>query len=288
MWTSPCGIDSICPITGSQAWTSSGNTLTFMDKKGTLIHEIKHKAKINGISLSPTTHRLWVSDNNNKVMEMVSGRLVQRFSTVGQPRCLCITASDHILVGMSDKVSKFTTDGKMVNTVSFSDKTTSGFDIPEVDVLRITECPITSNVAMITNKGNVLVMDSDFNALFVRRCENIDGSRFNAIRGKDIDQMQYNVRTYKVIGMMYDSEGNIVIGKNMNHAIKLFSGDGQFLRYLHSKKAAPYPSGKTMNPFSDRNTVHYTQVAVGLDDEDLLWTVSDDNDIKLLQYTTKT
>ncbi|XP_069103225.1 uncharacterized protein [Argopecten irradians] len=227
MWTSPHDIDYICPITGSQAWTSSANILTLMDKKygGTLIHvhEIKYKAMINGISLSPTTHILWVCDNNYKVMEMVSGRQVQRFRTKNKPRCLCVTASDHIIVGMSDKASKFTTEGQMVNTVSFSEKTTSRFGIPEVHVLRITECPITSNVAMITNKGNVLVMDSDFNELFVRRCESIDVTRFN-------------VPSCKAVCLMYDSVGNIIIGKNKNREITLLSGDGNFLRVLNYKE----------------------------------------------------
>lgn len=247
----------------------------FMDKTkgGTLVHEIKHKANINGISLSPTTHILWVCDNHGEVMEMVSGRLVQRFRTKNKPQCLCVTASDHIIVGMSDKASKFTTEGKMVNTVSFSEKTTSRFGIPEVHVLRITECPITSNVAMITNKGNVLVMDSDFNELFVRRCESIDGGR-------------YNLPSCKAVCLMYDSVGNIIIGKDRNREITLLSGDGKFLRVLNYKE--PFPPGRTKHPSARRTGNYYYQVAVGLDNEGTLWTVSDEMDIKLLQYNNKT
>ncbi|XP_021361222.1 uncharacterized protein LOC110455418 [Mizuhopecten yessoensis] len=44
-------------------------------------------------------------------MELVSGRLTRRFSTKEDPRCICVTASNHVIVGMTKHISKFTTDG---------------------------------------------------------------------------------------------------------------------------------------------------------------------------------
>ncbi|XP_069108187.1 tripartite motif-containing protein 2-like [Argopecten irradians] len=44
-WESPCGITSICPTTDDQAWTSFySNTLTLLDRKGTVIQKVTHKA----------------------------------------------------------------------------------------------------------------------------------------------------------------------------------------------------------------------------------------------------
>ncbi|XP_033730053.1 E3 ubiquitin-protein ligase TRIM33-like [Pecten maximus] len=113
-WKSPCYISSICPTTDDQAWTSYyiySKTLTLLDRKGTVIQEVTHKAEIKDISLSPTTHRLWVCDRENNILELVSGQLTHRFRTKEEPRCLCVTASNHVIVGMPKHISKFTTQG---------------------------------------------------------------------------------------------------------------------------------------------------------------------------------
>ncbi|XP_033744316.1 E3 ubiquitin-protein ligase TRIM33-like [Pecten maximus] len=116
-WNSPCYIRSICPTTDDQAWTSTySKTLTLLDRKGTVIQKVTHKAPINDISLSPTTHRLWVCDIENNILELVSGQLTHRFRTKENPRCLCVTASNHVIVGMPKHISKFTTQGQMVLT----------------------------------------------------------------------------------------------------------------------------------------------------------------------------
>ncbi|XP_021374717.1 uncharacterized protein LOC110464034 [Mizuhopecten yessoensis] len=110
-WKSLCYITSVCPTTDGQAWTSyfGSNTLTLLDRKGKVIQEVTHNAEIIDISLSPTTKTLWVCDKENNTTELVSGRLVHRFSTRNKPLCICITGSNHAIVGMAKHISKLTT-----------------------------------------------------------------------------------------------------------------------------------------------------------------------------------
>ncbi|XP_021364784.1 uncharacterized protein LOC110457727 [Mizuhopecten yessoensis] len=174
LW-SPCyHIGSIRPTTDGQVWTKSRDTLTLLDRKGKVKQQVKHNVWIYDISLSPTTNTLWVCDTENNIMELVSGRRTHRFSTKEVPECICVTANNHVIVGMANNISKFTTDGKMVCTTK-----AKGIGKPLLFTpYRISECPVTHNVAVADfsseshggdRKRHVVVMDTDFKKLFVYR-----------------------------------------------------------------------------------------------------------------------
>ncbi|XP_069108713.1 E3 ubiquitin-protein ligase TRIM71-like [Argopecten irradians] len=246
-WRSPCYITSICPTTDDQAWTRYSKTLTLLDRKGTVIQKVTHKAVITDISLSPTTHRLWACDDQNNVLELVSGQLTQQFTTKTYPKCICITAKNYVIVGMSGNVSKYTTQGQMVLTTM-----AAGTGKPLVcSPYRITECPVTNNVAVIdhSNKddggdGNkhVVVMDTDFQQLFVYRGD---------IPSTCKQSPQTGGKPFYPWGIVYDSQGSLIIGDGNNKNVVLLSKDGRGLRILHT----------------DRDRVG----AVGVGRDDLLW-----------------
>ncbi|XP_021358962.1 uncharacterized protein LOC110454005 [Mizuhopecten yessoensis] len=261
-WKSPCDIGSICPTTDGQLWTKASDTLTLLDRKGKVIQKVKHNVWINGISLSPTTHTLWVCDDKNNIMELVSGRLTHRFSTKEEPRCICITASNHVIVGMTKHISKFTTDGKMVCTTM-----AKGTGKPLVCTpYRISECPVTHNVAvtdfsLVSDGGyenqHVVVMDTDFKELFVYRGD---------IPSTYKPTPQTGGERFYPCGVVYDSVGNLIIGDEDNYRVLLISGGGEFLRVIHTD--------------TDRTW------AVGIDREDVLWAVFEGDNVKLLQYSS--
>ncbi|XP_033758122.1 uncharacterized protein LOC117340472 [Pecten maximus] len=262
-WKSPCNIYSICPTTDDQAWTSyyRNKTLTLLDRKGIEIQKVTHKARINDISLSPTTHRLWVCDRENNILELVSGQLTHRFRTKERPECLCVTASNHVIVGMPKHISKFTTQGQIVLT-----SMAVGTEKPLVCTpWRITECPVTHNVAVIdfSNKGDggdgnkhVVVMDTNFQELFVYRGD-IPSTYTTSQTGGE---------PFYPWSVVYDSVGNHIIGDFNNHRVLLLSGGSEFLRIIHT----------------DTNWT----LAVGVDRKDVLWGVFCGDNVKLLQYRT--
>ncbi|XP_033729976.1 uncharacterized protein LOC117319252, partial [Pecten maximus] len=181
-------------------------------RKGTVIQEVTHKAVINDISVSPTTHRLWVCDRENNILELVSGQLTHRFRTKEEPRCLCVTASNHVIVGMPKRISKFTTQGQMVLTTM-----AVGTGKPLVCTpWRITECPVTHNVAVIDfsdkddgGDGNkhVVVMDTNFQELFVYRGD-IPSTYKTQLTGGE---------PFSPWSVVYDSVGNLIIGDFNNY-----------------------------------------------------------------------
>ncbi|XP_069107431.1 E3 ubiquitin-protein ligase TRIM71-like [Argopecten irradians] len=259
-WKSPCYIDSICPTTDDQAWTNNYYTLTLLDRKATVIQKVTHKANITDISLSPTTHRMWACDTQSNILELVSGQLTQQFTTKTCPYSICITAKNHVIVGMSGNVSKYTTQGQMVLTTM-----AAGTGKPLVCTPhRITECPVTNNVAVIDHSyeheggdGNrhVVVMDTDFQKLFVYRGD---------IPSTCKQSPQTGGEPFNPWGIVYDSQGSLIIGDQNNKNVVLVNKDGKGLRILHT----------------DRDWVG----AVGVSRDDLLWTCLGGNVIKMLHY----
>ncbi|XP_033725185.1 uncharacterized protein LOC117315149 [Pecten maximus] len=247
-WESPCDISSLCPINNG-AWSCGySNTLALLDRKGTVIQKITHKTKINNIGLSPTTNRLWVCDSKNNIMELESGRLTHRFRTEEESKCICVTASNHIIVGMPKHICKFTTQG-LITTMS------TGSGQPLVCTPhRITECPVTHNIAVIDltpegkggNKNkHVIVMDSDFKDLFV--CSD---------------------KQFYPQDVAYDSVGNLIIGDHNNCRVVLFSGSGEFIGIIHTDIG--------------------WALAVGVERKDVMWAVFTDfscYNVKRLQYS---
>ncbi|XP_021339619.1 uncharacterized protein LOC110440813, partial [Mizuhopecten yessoensis] len=248
---SPCVITSVCPTTDGQVWTSylHSDILTLLDRKGKVIQEVTHNTRITDISLSPTTNTLWVCDFNNNITELVSGRLVQRFSTTENPRCICITASNHVIVGKNKQISKFTTGGTLLHTTS-----SAGTGKPFVCTpCKISECPVTHNVAVADlgntlhggeGKPRVVVIDTDFKKLF-----EYDGKVPHTYQPTS----QSGSKRFTPWGVVYDSVGNLVIGDCSNNRIILINGCGEFLRIIH--------------------TYDYFALAIGVDREDVLWAV---------------
>ncbi|XP_033743987.1 uncharacterized protein LOC117329885 [Pecten maximus] len=236
-------------------------TLTLLDRKGTVIQKVTQKAVINDISLSPTTRRLWVCDRENNILELVSGQLTHRFRTKEEPRCLCVTASNHVIVGMVKHISKFTTQGQMVLTTM-----AVGTEKPLVCTPgRITECPVTHNVAVIDfsdkrhgGDGNqhVVVMDTNLQELFVYRGDIPSTYKTSQTGGK----------TFNPQSVVYDSVGNLIIRDYNNDRVLLLSGGGEFLRIIHRERDWTW--------------------AVGVDRKDVLWAVFGYNIVKLLQYSS--
>ncbi|XP_021358183.1 uncharacterized protein LOC110453532 [Mizuhopecten yessoensis] len=261
-WEYPSGISSICPTTDGQVWSSDFDrkTLPLLDRKGKVIQEVENNTGIKDISMSPTTNTLWVCDNENNIRELVSGRLVHRFSTREFPLCICITANNHVILGMVNKISKFTTNGKLVLTTSPTRTWKPLVCTPN----RISECPVTQNVAVADSdsehhggegQSHVVVMDTDCKELFVYCGE---------YRHTYQPPSQSGSEPFNPSGVVYDSVGNLVIGDRNNNRILLISGRGEFLKIIH-----------TDDIFTS---------AVGVDKKGVLWAAFGIFYVKLLQY----
>ncbi|XP_021367287.1 uncharacterized protein LOC110459385 [Mizuhopecten yessoensis] len=261
-WTPSCSISSVCPTTDGQVWTSEDITITLLNRKGEVIQKVDHNAMIRDIRLSPTTNTLWICDRKNNIAKLMSGRLVLRFSTRETPLCISVTASNHVIVGMAKHISKFTTKGTLVLTSS-----TARIGKPLVCTpYRTSECPITHNVVMTywdsTHDGGegkpyVVAMDTDFKKLFV-----YDGE----VPHKRQPTSQSGCAPFNPRGVVYDSVGNLVIGDHNNKSVLLISGRGEFIRIIH--------------------TDNFRTIAVGVDRENVLWSVFGLNNVKLKQYNS--
>ncbi|XP_021367291.1 uncharacterized protein LOC110459389 [Mizuhopecten yessoensis] len=161
---------------------------------------------------------------------------------------------------MAKQISKFITKGTLVFTTSAAGTGKSVMCRP----YGVSECPVTHNVAVADGsslhdggegKPRVVVMDADFKELFV-----YDGEVPHTYQPTS----QSGSKRFTPWGVVYDSVGNLVMGDCNNNSVLLISGHGEFLRVIHTDNNMPR--------------------AVGVDREDVLWTVFEANNVKLIQY----
>lgn len=188
---------------------------------------------------------------------MASGQLSVIFRTKDQSECICVTADNHIIIGMPKYITKYTRKGQIVLTTKVTKTAT-----PLVCSHKITECLFTNNVAVIDacdiddggdGNAHVVVMNSDFQELFIY------GGDFPS-RYRELPQV--GDVSFNPLGIVYDSKGNIVIADY--DKIFLLSPDGKVLSILHTDTVGLWD--------------------VGVSRQDLLWTVNIINNVKLLQY----
>ncbi|XP_069108443.1 E3 ubiquitin-protein ligase TRIM71-like [Argopecten irradians] len=263
-WKSPCFIYSICPTNDWKAWTSDGysKTLTLLDMTGKVIQKVTHKAGIKDISLSPTSHRLWVCDEENNIIELVSGifskKIAQKFKTKDEPKCICVTSDYHIIIGMPKNISKYTTQGQIVVSTEVAGTATPLVCSP----WRITECPITNSIAVIDHSNecdggdghqHVVVMDTDFRELFTYRGDIPSTYKQTPKTGDG---------PFDPWSIVYDRSGNIMAVDCNNDKIHILSGDGEVLRII--------PGDKVWS--------------VGVSRQDIIWSVNWEDKVKLLLF----
>ncbi|XP_069103145.1 tripartite motif-containing protein 2-like [Argopecten irradians] len=233
-WSSSCGVVAVCPTSDGKVWTRNyTNRLALLDRNDKVIKKTTHKADIRDMSLSPSTQRPWICDKDNNVMEMISGpfdlftRLGLRFKTKDRAECIVPSAGNYVIIGMARNIAKFTIKRQVLQ------KST---DIKGEKPLicsprKITEFPVTQNVAVVDynikrdvgdNKKRVVAMDKDFRELFVYN-GSVPGE-LTVKRGR---------KTFIPQGLVYDRQGNLIIGDKYATAILLLNGGGDFLRIIH-------------------------------------------------------
>ncbi|XP_021370780.1 uncharacterized protein LOC110461577 [Mizuhopecten yessoensis] len=263
---SRCCITSVCPTKDGQVWTSYNNswTLHLLNRTGRVTRKINHGNYIRDISVSPTTDALWTCHcYDNSVRQLSSGKLVRAFNTKYEPLCICVTSSNHVIVGMANSLSKFTTDGKIVLTAMARRERKPLVSRPH----RIAECPVTLKIAVIdrANKyqkeedekkeGHIVVMDTDFNEHFRYHGE---------ILGTCTSPTEHNV--FNPMAVVFDRLGNLIIADQHNRRHLLLSVRGD-IKVLHTDAYKPW--------------------AMCVDRDDVLWTVHYLDHVKLLRYSTE-
>ncbi|XP_021353996.1 uncharacterized protein LOC110450688 [Mizuhopecten yessoensis] len=262
-WNYQGNITPICPKSGGSVWINNICKVTHLNSQGTMEQQMHTFGLARDISVSPSTHNLWICcDYDKNITELIhaSGVLNHVFSTKDEPRCLCVRKDEHILVGTKHKITEYTLGGEPVITTK-----TSFFRKPIVcSPQRISQCPINYNVAVVDRdqKGDggkdkpvVIVLDRQLKQLY-----RYGESQHNS--GTDL----WSFDPYDVT---YDSLGHLVIADYTNKHLHLLSGDGQYLRLLHTDIDSPR--------------------AVCVDTEGVLWAVLEavynNGNVKRLQFT---
>lgn len=193
---------------------------------------------------------------------------VLRFKTELSPRSLCATMDGHIIVGMDQILTKFTKEGKpLFSTKDFQVGNNSLVYSPS----KITECPVTQNIAVLDRNWSVeeqqyrsyiLVMDLEFQEVFRYKGQGVAPNHRQSFR-----RGQYR---FDPVDIKYDSIGNLVIGDRQGRNLQLFliNGEGQLTNLLHTDTLP-------------------TQ-ALGIERRNILWAAFSDYNkkhIKILQYS---
>ncbi|XP_069104260.1 tripartite motif-containing protein 2-like [Argopecten irradians] len=263
-WAPTNNIKSICPTIGGGAWSCemSSETITDWTPTGEVYQLKESLVRITDICVVPKTYALWACSNkDNSVVKLTSGELKWQFSTKSEPLSLCVTKDDQVLVGSKQKITKYTQTGKLVNTT----KASLFKKQKVVSPWRLTECQVSKNVAVGDGDWSVdggkdepLVLVLDIHLQEVWRY------------GRSQHATKPGSRPFDPYDVTYDSMGQLIVADYSNRCLHLLSGDGIYLRLLHTDTFRPQ--------------------ALCVDTKGVIWagfgedTTSTKN-VKLLQYT---
>ncbi|XP_069140367.1 uncharacterized protein [Argopecten irradians] len=215
-------VTSICPSpSGMWLSNSSSNEMQLVDFKGRIQQKIKHTSAISCCTLSPKTNCVWFScEDDTSIYEVLAGTKypVRRFTTDSSPLCICISKSEHVVVGSHNEITIYTTEGqKVVSTFVNIDQQ----GIEYVESGSISQCPVIDNYAVLRRYnsdddawfGNIILYDQELRFKFIY---NGTGTDFPC-------------------SAVYDSRGNLVVSTS-NNAVQLVTGTGQYVRTIHTEK----------------------------------------------------
>ncbi|XP_060064278.1 uncharacterized protein LOC132544671 [Ylistrum balloti] len=208
-------------------WIADGyrKALVRVGKTGIEKEIIQHTRRITDHSFSSENQELWIcSTDDNSVMNVTSVSTTSRFNTAESPLCICATMDGHIIVGMSNQITKFNSQGDVIVTTKHSIFSIFSRQIVCVPGF-IVECRMTKNIAVSdTASMNVLVMDKTFHELF--RYPGHQPEHLHHLIS--VDQFLPTWITYSPDGCMFIRD----IGNNVVHHI---GGNGEFYKLLVKK-----------------------------------------------------
>ncbi|XP_060084119.1 uncharacterized protein LOC132563373, partial [Ylistrum balloti] len=191
---------------------------------------------------------------------------VKRFTTEYYPNELSVTSEGRVVVGTGRrqgyKVVMHTADGQVLHTVTI-DRSGAG------SVQSITHCPVTGNIAVMSCK---LISEDGSDPDNYRRHVIVYNPTLQPLvhyRGEGIQAREaVTPDKFHPITVVYDSKGNIVIPDWNRKTIELITGDGKYIKTLHTNKGQ--------------------QGAVGIQRDDVLWShlvlYTGETGFKLLKY----
>ncbi|XP_021344747.1 uncharacterized protein LOC110444707 [Mizuhopecten yessoensis] len=234
---SQLNISSVCPTNDGGAWTCywKSDTVTHLTSQGTVQQSIQIPVVIKDISVSPTTQNIWAcSDKDNSIIELTSNTMKCRFTIRDEPKTLCVIGEDHVIAGTKNKITEYTSEGKVVIAT-----TKSLFSKPLVcSPQKISQCPISERIAIVDrdrsgergqDKPHIVIMDKNLQVLY----------RY----GRSQHKGRPGTKPFNPWDVAYDRMGHLVIADGGNCCLHLLSGSGDYLRLLHTDTALAWAVG---------------------------------------------
>ncbi|XP_021367923.1 uncharacterized protein LOC110459800 [Mizuhopecten yessoensis] len=134
-------IHDISPESDQSTWVCyrESSMVAQLDRKGAVLKEIECEGVVNGISVSPTTGRLWVCVGRSVYEITSSGASLLRFYTDADQTCLCLSHDSRVIVGMlNSTIGVYNTRGVCLKTAK-----------QRGSPLKVAECPVTGNTAVV-------------------------------------------------------------------------------------------------------------------------------------------
>ncbi|XP_069112203.1 uncharacterized protein [Argopecten irradians] len=218
-------------------------------------NEIRIDKETYRVCYARDTDNIWAADHvNNCIVEIISGSPTVRLYMKDTPKCFSVTMDRHILVGTSGRVTKFSLRGNIIH----SSKNVKSEKCPLFHPYRISECPISQNVAILDKKSDDYKSNTRLVVLNKRLQQLYCCSEVPSGLG------QYKGTSFRPGDIVFDMFGNIVVAEVTNRCIILLDGEGNFVKIIY--------------------TTQYPPKAIAVDSDNILWVVNG-YQIKRIQYT---
>lgn len=218
-------------------WHYSERKVSVMNKSGRVEETLKldTKSDVIDISVAPQSGNIWYACANGGVFEMLKNKTaVNRFNLGFEPRCMCLSSKNKILVGIECNMLVFDTEG---NAVTDFQKLNPGADFIEFCPSNIAQCPYTDVFCVCDFFHHYFVLlDASLKIVWwFRESIVIDAGGVATETGYSSPDLFWPHTA------AFAKDGTIIVGnKGDNNALIAISRDGHVLQVISREEDEPY------------------------------------------------
>ncbi|XP_033759155.1 uncharacterized protein LOC117341416 [Pecten maximus] len=218
-------------------WHYSEKKVLVMNKSGVVeqVLEIDTKSNVTDICVSPQSGNIWYACGNGGMFEMIKNKTsLNRFNIGFEPRCLCVSSKNQVLVGRECNMIVFNTDGSVVMDLG---EINPDADLIEFCPSKIAQCPYTDYFCVCDFFHHYFVLlDTSLKIIWWFR-----GSTVTHSGGVVMETGYSSPDLFWPHTAAFDKDGTIIIGnKGDNNALVAIGRDGRVIQVISREEDEPY------------------------------------------------
>ncbi|XP_060071989.1 uncharacterized protein LOC132551862 [Ylistrum balloti] len=218
-------------------WHYSEKKIMIVNKCGVIEQTLKIDAKsdVIDICVSPHSGNIWYACGDGTIIELMKNKTsLEKFRVGFEPRCMCLSSKDQILLGIECNMIIYDKEG---NIVTDFQKINPDVDLSGFCPSNIAQCPYTDCFCVCDYFHHYFILlDSSLRIIWW-----FYGSTVTDAEGVVKDTGYSSPDLFWPHTAAFDSDGTIIVGnKDDSNALIAIGRDGRVLQVISKEEDEPY------------------------------------------------